>query len=143
MNTSRGILSFENRLLLVLFLVFGLVFLDRLALPFLWPQISQDLGLTNAHLGMLSSALALSWALAGAGLGYLADRLRLRRPFLLAAIVVFSLSSGLTGLVGGFALLMLLRLIMGLAEGHCGYHLHHSVGQGWKPLQPIPSSAEP
>lgn len=112
-----GIFSYENRLLVVLFLVFGLVFLERLALPFLWPQISQELQLTNAHLGMLSSALALAWAVSGAALGYAADKWRMRRPLFLLAIVTFSLCSAFSGMVGGFAALLFFRLVMGSAEG--------------------------
>jgi sugar phosphate permease len=59
-------LSYENRLLAILSLGFGFVFFDRLALSFLFPFISSELHLTNVHLGMLSSVLALTWALSGA-----------------------------------------------------------------------------
>lgn len=116
-TTSEGIFSRENRLLFVLFLVFGLVFLERLALPFLWPQVSAELQLTNAHLGMLSSALALAWAFSGVALGYMADKLHIRKAVLISAIVVFSLCSAFSGMVGGFIALMFFRLIMGAAEG--------------------------
>jgi MFS family permease len=116
-SADGGFFSFENRLLAVLFLVFGLVFLERLALPFLWSQISDELQLTNAHLGMLSSALALSWALCGALLGLAADKLNLRKPLLIGAIVIFSMCSALSGQVGGFITLFIFRLLMGAAEG--------------------------
>ncbi|MCO3047194.1 MFS transporter, partial [Pseudomonas aeruginosa] len=47
--------SYENVLLCVLFLTFGFVFFDRLALSFLFPFMEQELQLSNSHLGMLSS----------------------------------------------------------------------------------------
>jgi sugar phosphate permease len=59
-------LSYENRLLAILSLGFGFVFFDRLALSFLFPFIAGELHHTNVHLGMLSSVLALTWALSGA-----------------------------------------------------------------------------
>lgn len=50
--------GYENKLLAILSLSFGFVFFDRLALSFLFPFVSTELKLTNAHLGMLSSALS-------------------------------------------------------------------------------------
>lgn len=49
--------GYENKLLAILSLSFGFVFFDRLALS-LFPFVSTELKLTNAHLGMLSSALS-------------------------------------------------------------------------------------
>jgi hypothetical protein len=42
--------SYENVLLCVLFLTFGFVFFDRLALSFLFPFMEQELQLSNSHL---------------------------------------------------------------------------------------------
>lgn len=50
--------GYENKLLAILSLSFGFVFFDRLALSFLFPFVSTELKLTNAHLGTLSSALS-------------------------------------------------------------------------------------
>jgi MFS family permease len=109
--------SYENVLLCVLFLTFGFVFFDRLALSFLFPFMAKDLQLTNSHLGMLSSALALAWAISGALVGAWSDRRGVRKPLLIAAVILFSLCSALSGLVSGFLSLLLFRAIMGLAEG--------------------------
>ena len=109
--------SYENVLLGVLFLTFGFVFFDRLALSFLFPFMQPELQLSNSHLGMLSSVLALAWAISGALVGAWSDRRGLRKPLLVAAVILFSLCSALSGLVGGFLSLLLFRAIMGLAEG--------------------------
>ncbi|WP_257214310.1 MFS transporter [Serratia marcescens] len=85
MNTSpepRSALSEENRLLIILFFVFGCVFVDRLTISFLFPMIAADLKLSNVHLGTLSAVLALTWALSGAGLGAISDRFG-RKPTLI------------------------------------------------------------
>lgn len=120
MNTSlaaRRALSEENRLLIILFFVFGCVFVDRLTISFLFPMIAADLKLSNVHLGTLSAVLALTWALSGAGLGAIADRFNIRKPMLILSILVFSLFSALSGLVSGFAMLLIFRALMGIAEG--------------------------
>lgn len=109
--------SYENVLLCVLFLTFGFVFFDRLALSFLFPFLQKELQLSNSHLGMLSSVLALAWAASGALAGAWSDRYGRRKPLLIAAVILFSLCSALSGLVGGFLSLLLFRGIMGLAEG--------------------------
>lgn len=112
-NTAR----YENTLLCILFLTFGFVFFDRLALSFLFPFMQQELQLNNSHLGMLSSVLALAWAISGLVVGAWSDRHGKRKPVLIVAVILFSLCSAVSGLVGGFLSLLLFRAIMGLAEG--------------------------
>lgn len=109
--------NYENRLLVILSLGFGFVFFDRLALSFLFPFISGELHLTNAHLGMLSSVLALTWALSGATLGAWSDRRANKKGMLIAATVAFSVLSALSGCVTGFVSLLVFRALMGIAEG--------------------------
>ncbi|MEU7042052.1 MFS transporter [Streptomyces varsoviensis] len=109
--------SYENRLLLILFLAFGFVFFDRQALSFLAPFISDDFHLSNTQLGTLSGVLALTWALSGLLCGRLSDRLGRRKPLLITAVVLFSCFSAAGGLVTGFTGLLLARALMGVAEG--------------------------
>ena len=108
---------YENVLLAVLSATFGFVFFDRLALNYLSPFFKDELGLDNSDIGLLGGIPALTWALAGLSMGYLSDRKDRRKPFLIGAIVVFTLFSAMSGLVGGLASLLLLRAIMGGAEG--------------------------
>lgn len=110
-------MRYENRLVVILFLTFGFVFFDRLALNSVFPSIAGEFGLTNTHLGLLNSALALSWAAAGLLVGMISDRMGRRKPLLIGAVVLFSLASLLSGFATGFVSLLLFRLFMGLAEG--------------------------
>ncbi|MEU6723722.1 MFS transporter [Nonomuraea wenchangensis] len=114
---SRAADRYENRLLVILFLSFGFVFFDRQALSFLAPYMDAEFGLSNAQLGTLSGVLALTWALAGMFAGRLSDALGRRKPILVAAVVLFSLFSASSGLMGGFAGLLAARALMGTAEG--------------------------
>ncbi|GAA4684117.1 MFS transporter [Nocardioides nanhaiensis] len=109
--------AYENIVLAVLFATFGFVFFDRLALNFLSPFFKDELGLSNSDIGLLGGIPALAWALSGLTMGYLSDRVDRRKPFLVAAIVLFTAFSALSGLVGGLGSLLLLRAVMGGAEG--------------------------
>jgi len=109
--------TYENRLLLVMFICFGFVFFDRLALSFLFPFISEELNLSNAQLGMLSSTLALMWAISGATLGHYADKKQSKKLILIIAVIAFTLFSALSGMVASFITLLIFRALMGVAEG--------------------------
>lgn len=116
MSQSR-IFSYENLVMILMGLAFGFVFFDRLALSFLAPFLVPELQLNNTQLGMLASALALTWAIAGYGVGALSDYLGNRKVLLVIAIVVFSACSVISGLATSFLMLLGARLVMGLAEG--------------------------
>ena len=102
-----GLLSFN----------FGVVYFDRNALNFLMPLIQPELHLSNEQVGMLGSALSLSWALAGLLVGRLSDMLGRRKVILVIAAFIFSVASLLSGWVTSFGMLLATRLLMGFAEG--------------------------
>jgi MFS family permease len=114
---KNGFLTYENGLLLILGLTFGIVFVDRNALTNLMPFVVADLKLNNTQVGLLGAALSVTWAASGYVVGMLSDRAGRRKPFLVAAVVVFSLCSFLSGLAQGFGLLIAARFILGLSEG--------------------------
>ncbi|MFT0171463.1 MFS transporter [Paraburkholderia mimosarum] len=108
---------YENLLLFLLFFTVGFVFFDRLSINFLFPFMRQEFALTNSRIGLLTSALALTWALSGFLLSGYADRNHRRKHVLIGAVIVFSLCSISSGLASTFAMLLLARALMGLAEG--------------------------
>ena len=103
---------YETTLLVVLGLMFGIVFFDRNAMAFLGPFVARDLQLNSTQVGMLGSALSLTWALSCLLIGALSDATGKRKSILVAAIVVFSLSSMLSGLAATFSVLLVSRLLM-------------------------------
>jgi len=108
---------YQFLLVALLSLNFGILFFDRNALSFVMPFVKPDLGLTNAQVGLTSSALSFAWALAALIVGARADRTGRRKAYLIGATIAFSLCSFLTGLATTFALLLGSRLLMGLADG--------------------------
>jgi predicted MFS family arabinose efflux permease len=108
--------SYEWKIILVLSLTFGLVGLDRFILPVLFPSFMGELGLTYQDLGNLVGILAVFWGLSAFAMGFLSDRVG-RRTVLIPAVIVFSLMSALSGMAAGLVSLLLIRAVMGLAEG--------------------------
>ncbi len=109
--------TYENRLVIILCGCFGFVFFDRLAMSFLFPFVAQELHLNNTHLGLLSSTLALTWALSGILLGAYADRAPSKKKLLMVMVFAFSVLSALSGAVYSFISLLAYRALMGVAEG--------------------------
>ena len=60
MNNSK---RYENTLVAILFFTWGTVFLDRMSGLYLAPFIAREFQLTNEQIGMLASALAITWAI--------------------------------------------------------------------------------
>jgi predicted MFS family arabinose efflux permease len=94
----------------------GMVGLDRFIISPLFPVMAKDLALSYSDFGLISGVLSLTWGLSALFAGGLADRLGPKRV-LVPAMVLFSLLVGLTGLATGLASLLLLRGLMGIAEG--------------------------
>jgi MFS family permease len=110
-------MKYETRLIWVLTITFGFVFLDRNAASFLMPFIANDLHFNNSQVGLVASALSFTWAVAAFLGGAYSDRTGNRKNFLLITVVAFSLCSFASGLAVSFVTLFSTRLLMGLAEG--------------------------
>ena len=117
MTGQRRTGRYQALLVGLLSLNFGIVFFDRNALNFLMPFVQPELQLNNTQIGMLASALSLTWALAAFGIGKLSDTLGNRKRLLILATLAFSLCSVLSGIASSFAFLLGARLLMGVAEG--------------------------
>lgn len=117
MMEKRQFWTYENKLVALFFFSVGFVFFDRLAINYLIPFIQEDFTLTNTQIGLLGSALAITWAISGPLGGYLSDRVGSKKTLLAIFVLGFSLISLLHGLAASFAMLFVFRLIMGVTEG--------------------------
>ena len=109
---------YEDFLILVLFCTWGTVFLDRMSQLYLAPFFAPEFRLNNQQIGVLASVVAVAWAISGFLFGALSDRYG-RRPVLIPAIFLFSAFSWMSGMVHSFPQLLLVRALLGLAEGPC------------------------
>ncbi len=112
---DRG-LSYEIKAIGLLSLGMGLVGLDRFIINPLFPVMSKELGLNYQDLGLISAVLALCWGLSSVFAGRLSDLIG-RKRVLMPSVVVFSLLVASSGLATGLMSLLLIRALMGLAEG--------------------------
>jgi sugar phosphate permease len=104
-------------ILVVVWLLYVINYFDRIAVLTFLPYIQQDLALTPVQVGQLASVFFFAYALAQISAGYLADRIGPKKVMGLA-IVVFTAVTALTGLVRTFWQFILLRIGLGLGEGH-------------------------
>ena len=109
--------GYEFWVVLLLGLAYGFAFYDRQMMTFLAPFVIPEFHLSNLQVGALGSGLSLTWALGAYGIGRWSDRLGRRKPFLLAAMIIFSACSVLSGLATGFWPLLASRMVMGAVEG--------------------------
>jgi predicted MFS family arabinose efflux permease len=120
MNGSR---RYETLLVTIMFFTWGTVFLDRMSGLYLAPFIAREFQLTNEQIGLLASALAITWAFSTLLFGALSDRVG-RKVVLVPAVFAFSLLSWCSGLARNFHELLLMRALMGVAEGPCWSVMH-------------------
>lgn len=107
---------YELKAVTLLALGMGMVGLDRFIINPLFPVMQKDLGLNYQDLGLIAAVLALAWGVASVVGGQLADRVGHKRV-LVPAMVIFSLLVATSGLATGLISLMVIRGVMGLAEG--------------------------
>jgi MFS transporter, ACS family, hexuronate transporter len=116
-QTGRRSGAYQIILVGLLSLNFGILFFDRNALNFLMPFVKPDLGLSDTQVGMLSSGLSLTWAIAGFAVGRLSDKLGSRKPIIVLGTIAFCLCSVISGVAASFLMLLGARILMGAAEG--------------------------
>jgi MFS family permease len=109
---------YESSLVIVLFFTWGTVFLDRMSQLYLAPYFAPEFHLTNEQIGLLASVLAICWAGSTFVFGALSDRVG-RRRVLIPAVFLFSALSWVTGMAHSFEQLLVIRALMGIAEGPC------------------------
>ena len=109
--------TYENRTLLILCLGGGIAALDAQALFYLGPFVMRDLHITNSQMGLLSAAVLSTWALSAFTTSVLSDRKGQRKKYLIIAYLMFGVLSFASGLAGSVGMLLVARLLIGVAEG--------------------------
>ncbi|WP_242904965.1 MFS transporter [Actinomadura terrae] len=108
----------QNTLVLIMFFAAGIVFLDRFGITFLFPQIGDELHLSNSRLGSLVSVTAVAWAISSLIFSVVSDRLGGRTKWMIvASLVLFSCAVGLIALAPNYETMLLLRALIGFCEG--------------------------
>ena len=104
-----------NMLVLLLGVAIFLNYVDRGALPTAAPALKKELGLSNEAYGLAVSAFFWVYAPVQLFAGWLCDRFSVYK-LLAVGILIWAASTLLTGFIGGFASLFVLRIMLGVGE---------------------------
>ena len=113
--TPKG-LTPKRRVLLLIWLMMAVAYLDRTNITVAGPTMMADLHLSHARFGWVLAAFTFGYALMQIPGGWLADRIG-SRPLLIAALLVWSVFTALTGLTGALVPLLAVRALFGVGEG--------------------------
>jgi predicted MFS family arabinose efflux permease len=117
MNRIKGLFTYENRLVSIFFLSWGLIFLDRQIMSILLPLIIRDVPLTNGEIGQVNMWQTICVAISAPTVALLADRIGSRKLILFVAIVATSVLSALTMAANSLVYLIVVRSLLGVSEG--------------------------
>lgn len=109
-----------------------LVGTDLFVVAPLLPAIAKSFDVTPAHTGLLVTAFSIAYVVASPFAGWLSDR-RDRATILVAALVLFSVANVATALAPGFGLLLLTRVVAGVAAAATGPTVYALVSTRARP----------
>ena len=122
---------FRWTIVLLLFLINMVNYVDRSAIAFAAHAIRDEFHLSASQLGLVLGAFGIGYLLTTFLGGYVADRFGARITFAFA-VALWSIAIGWTGLATGFAILYCARVVLGLAEGP-SFPAHARVVERWLP----------
>lgn len=91
-------------------------YVDRGAVGIAAPKLKDELALSAAAFGVAVSAFSWIYAPAQFAVGWLSDRFCVYR-LIAAGLAIWALATFLTGLANGLAMLIILRILLGIGEG--------------------------
>jgi MFS transporter, ACS family, glucarate transporter len=106
---------YRYRVLIFLFSLSMITYLDRVCISVVGKRMKDDLGLTNEEFGWVLGAFSLAYALFEMPTGAMGDRLGPRRV-LLRVVLWWSLFTALTGVASGLIALIVIRFLFGMGE---------------------------
>jgi ACS family glucarate transporter-like MFS transporter len=125
----------RHRIIAVTMLTAFILYLDRICMGEIVKSVSfnQDIQLSKQQIGTILGAFFFSYALFQVPAGWASDRFG-TRPTLTLYILLWSVFTGLTGLVSNFAGLFAARLLCGFAEAGA-YPTAMAIVRRWIPLE--------
>lgn len=117
MPKLRFLPTYEYRIVLIFFLSWGLLFLDRNALAMLMPLMVNDIQFNNSQIGQINMWQTIGYALSAPIFAIVSDRLGKKKPILVAGIMGTSVLAALTITADSYTSLLVLRTLLGAFEG--------------------------
>ena len=127
----KKIFPYRYRVLIMLFFLILITFLDRVCISLVGVRIKSEFNLSNEQFGWVLGAFALSYALFEIPAGAMADRIGQKKVFI-RIVIMWSLFTMLTGATTGLITLMTTRFLFGVGEAGA-YPTSSGVVSRWMP----------
>jgi predicted MFS family arabinose efflux permease len=109
--------TYQNSLVILFALTWGLVILDRNAISFLFPFLKDEFGWNNAQIGQVVMVTGVGFVVSSLFLTSLADRSGLKKLWLVPCIVLAGVFSGSTAIAATMTAMLFVRFMTGFADG--------------------------
>lgn len=113
---KKGI-KYETKLVMLFFVAWGFLYLDRQAISMLMPMIIEDIALNNTKIGQINMWQTIGFAISAPVFAILSDRLGHKKKILFWATLVTSILALITMFAGSFNYLLIVRTLLGASEG--------------------------
>jgi sugar phosphate permease len=109
-------LSATTNVLILICLMYGITYIDRVNVSTASSVFKQELHLSNTQVGLVFTAFAYPYLVFQVIGGWVSDRFGARRALTISA-VIWASATVLTGLVGSLAAMLFARVLLGFGEG--------------------------
>ena len=109
-------LSATTIVLILICLMYGITYIDRVNVSTASSVFKQELHLSNTQVGLVFTAFAYPYLVFQVIGGWVSDRFGARRALTISA-VIWASATVLTGLVGSLAAMLFARVLLGFGEG--------------------------
>ena len=131
--TTRNKVPYRYRVLVFLFFLTFILYLDRISISLLGVRIKSAFNLTNEQFGWVLGAFSLAYALFEIPSGIMGDRMG-QRLVLIRIVLWWSIFTALTGLTMGLVSLIIVRFLFGIGEAGAYPNLSGVISR-WIPVR--------
>ena len=131
--TTRNKVPYRYRVLVFLFFLTFILYLDRISISLMGVRIKSVFNLTNEQFGWVLGAFSLAYALFEIPSGIMGDRMG-QRLVLIRIVLWWSIFTALTGLTMGLVSLIIVRFLFGIGEAGAYPNLSGVISR-WFPVR--------
>jgi predicted MFS family arabinose efflux permease len=125
--------GYKRAVLATLTVVYALNFIDRTIVGIIGQPMKESLGITDNQLGLLGGlAFALLYTILGVPIARLAERVS-RVNIMAVCITLWSAFTALCGIAPNFAVMMAMRVGVGIGEAGCSPPAHSLISDYYEP----------
>ncbi|WP_226037526.1 MFS transporter [Aquibacillus saliphilus] len=109
--------KYESLMVLLFFLAWGFLYLDRQALSILMPLMLEDIPLTNTLIGQVNMWQTIGFAISAPVFAVISDRIGHKKMIIFWATMITSILAFVTMFANSYVYLLIIRTLLGASEG--------------------------